>query len=269
MSRFMNKHASSDDAGQEPEVQREERLQRHELEQAEVPEVLDFLQKHGITIVVSVALAVMAYVGYSVWTNVQDAQEAEAMNLLMSARSPEQLASIVEDYPESDAAPVALFSQASGRFDEGAYPTARDLFQRFADQYPAHHLAPNALLAMAQCDEALGLFDKALSGFEAFEQANPDHYLAPMARFGRGRCLEQLGRYDDAIAVFEAYLEENPDGLWSDRADTSIKFVEMSRRAAEEGQVPLMQREVPPTSLSPDSIEVGEEMLALPPMESP
>lgn len=234
MSNETKPEASSDPSSEA----RQQQLKHQALEQAEVPEVLAFLQKHGITIVVGVALAVIAYVGHSVWRNVERAKEVEAMNLLMTARSADQLASILIEYPDTDAAPLALFSQASGRFDEASYPVARDLFRQFIEQYPNHDLVPNARLALAQCQEALGMYEEALTAFAAFGETHPEHYLAPMARFGEGRCLEQLGRYDEAVAVFQAYLDAEPDGPWAPRAETSIKFVDMARRDAARGGTP-------------------------------
>lgn len=243
----MSKNDSSNEIPAASEEANQKRVERKALEHAEVPEVIAFFQKHGITIVVSVALAVMAYVGRSVWLNVQQAKEVDAMNLLMTARSPDQLDQILTDFPESTAAPIALFSQAAGRYDEGSFQVARDLFVRFGDAYGDHDLAPNAKLAIAQCDEALGALDQALQGFEQFAAEHPDHYLVPMAQFGRGRCLEQLGRYDEAIAAFQEYIDVNPDGPWAARAETSIKFVEMSQRASARG-------ETAPASLEPIAV---------------
>ncbi len=207
-----------------------DKLKSRKLEEEEVPEVLEFLKKNGVSILIGVAVAVIAYVGISIYRNMQTSAEQEAAARLIQAQSAAEFQTILDEFGNTRTAPLAHLSLASSQYDNGQYDLARHLFIQFQDTYPDHEFVSIAELSVAQCDEALGEFARAISGYEAFAAAHPDHYMMPVAEFGRARSLEQMGRYDEARKVYEDFIANHPESRWTARAETGIEFVGMAER---------------------------------------
>lgn len=202
------------------------------LEQHEVPEVLKFLKENGVAIVVGAAIAVAAFIGFSVWKNSKVAQRDTASSLLASAQTPPQFQEIINNYADTPAAPMAYLSLAAAYHDQGQYDQARHTYIQFQTTYPEHGMLPVAELGVAQSYEGAGSLQDALTGYNSFLSQHPDHFMAPSATFGKARVLELLGNYDEARAVYEDFIAENPDSRWAIRAETGLDFVKKEERAA-------------------------------------
>lgn len=201
------------------------------LEQHEVPEVLEFLKENGVAIVVGAAIAVGAFVGYSVWQNGKATKQVTASTMLANSQTVPQFQEIINNYSDTLAAPMATLSLAAAYYDQGQYDLARHTFIQFQTTYPDHDMLPVADLGVAQSQEAAGSLNEAISGYEAFLNRHPKHYLAPSATFGKARALEVQGRFDEARAVYEDFIAAHPDSRWTGRAETGLEFVKKQQRA--------------------------------------
>lgn len=230
------------------------------LTQREVPEVMDFLRENGMSILIGVGLAVIIFLGFSVYRNYRKSQEVTAQSMLFNSRAAEQFQEVMDKYPKTSAAPLAHLALAGQYFDEGQYELAQHVFGQYLQKYPKHSLRADATLGNVQCLESMGQFDEALEGYQRFLAEHTNHYRVALAEFGKARCLEQLGRLEEARAVYEDFLVNHPDDRWSARAETSIQFVQQAIRARQSGAAPEAAAQAPIT-LAP----MATEVLAPPP----
>lgn len=216
-------------------------LRDRALEAKEVPEVLDFLRDNGTAMAIGLAIAVVGFLGWSVFRTYRSSQERTASNVLFNSRTPEQFQQVIDQYPKTTAAPLAHLTLASLYYDEGQYEMAQHLYAQFLMKFPEHDMLAAAQLGNIQCQEALNQLEEAADGYARFAQEHPGHYLEPNAIFGRARCLEQLGRLEEAKAVYEDYIVAHPQDRWTARAESALGFIEKEMRA----------RSLPPSAATP------------------
>jgi predicted negative regulator of RcsB-dependent stress response len=208
----------------------------------EIQRLKDFLKEYGQALVIGIGLVIAAILGGIAFKNYRETSALRASQLLMNARSAEEIQQVISQYPNAPVMPLALLALASHRYDEGQYEMARNTFAQLKEKFPKHPMAVVADLGRAQCLEAEGQLEAALQIFGTFSADHPKHFLTPLARFGKARCLHQLGRYDEARAEYEEFVAAYPDSEWSTVAESAILFVEKDKRAAAE--VPALSSEI-------------------------
>lgn len=196
-----------------------------------LPEALEFLKENAVAIVVGVLIAVVGFVGYIIWQNAGKAEADAAAALLFNSQTAQQYQEVVNNYPETPAAPLAMLSLAAAYFDQGQYDLALATFDGFASKYPSHDMLAVARLGSAQAKESLGRNDEALAAYEEFLKSYPEHFMIPNATFGKARVLEASGKYDEAKAVYEAFMAANPDSMWTGRAESGLRFTGKTERS--------------------------------------
>ena len=142
------------------------------------PEASDFLQKYLPTILVSVGIAIAIALGFGAWQNHKQGQLERSEHLLSGQPMPEEhlgaglttarLQMIVDRYPNTPAAPLALLALASQFYASGQYEPARNAYLKLEQSYPQHVFTPAAELGRAQCAEAAYMVDAALASYEKF-----------------------------------------------------------------------------------------------------
>jgi len=197
----------------------------------DLEQVHSFLKDYGQTIIIAVGVAIAVVLGIGAYRNYKKSTDMRASQMLMGAQSPEQLQQIVNQYPSTPSAPLALLALGARYFDSGQYDLARFAYAQFEQKHPEHPMIKMAALGQAQCFEAEGQIDQALDGFTAFAAANPGHFLEPLAVFGKARCLMELGRYDDARVAYEDFIAANPESGWMPLAESALLFVDKESRA--------------------------------------
>lgn len=199
-------------------------LQRKQaLEEHEVKEVVGFLKRYGKLIGTGILAAALTVVAARIYTNHKASVLAKAEQMLMTARSPEQLEEIVNKYSSTPTAPVALLDLAKTCFNSGDAAQARTQYQRFLKKYKNHDMRPVAELGLAYCTEADGDFNGAAEQFARFAEKYSSSYLNPPAVLSIARCMEQAGRIEEARIVLEDFLAENAGTSWAGTAETALK----------------------------------------------
>ena len=225
------------------------------------PEASDFLRKYLPTILVSVGLAIAIALGFGAWQNHKQGQIERSERLLSGQPMPEEhlsaglttarLQMIVDRYPNTPAAPLALLALASQFYASGQYEPARNAYLRLEKEYPQHVFTPAAELGRAQCAEAAFMVDAALASYEKFIAAHPDYYLTPQAIFGKARCLEARGLFDNARIVYEDFLAKQPQSPWEGQVRSALQILEMKKRAQAKGQVVPAPVPAAPAAVAP------------------
>jgi len=233
-----------------------------ELDKYMVREVRDFLQKYLPTILVGAGLAVAVALAVNAWQSHKQGQLDKAARLLSGQPVPEEklgagitiqrLQLVVDRYPKTPSAPLALLSLAAQYYGSGQYELARAAYLKFENNYPTHSFAPAAELGRLQCSEASSMSDAALAGYDKFITAHPGHYLVPMAIFGKARCLEARGAFDAARITYEDFLVKEPHSPWEGEARTALQNLNMKKRAVAKG-LPVVQQapSVPAVIMAP------------------
>ena len=203
--------------------QHDELQKKHELEQHEVKQVLNFLKRYGTLIGAGVIAATVAVLASRALAANKAAKITEAEQMMISAQTPQQLEEVVNNYKSTPTAPVALLNLAKALFNEGETAQARAQYERFVDDYKKSDQLPVAMFGLAYCTEAEGRFDEAATELEDFLADNPGHYLESSAVLAMARCLEQAGRIDEARIVLEDFLTQNSASRWAGAAEVSLQ----------------------------------------------
>lgn len=224
---------------------------RYELEKLLGPEASEFLRKYLPTMLVSAGLAIALALGFGAWQNHKQGQLERAERLLSGQPMPEEhfgpgvtlprLQMVVDRYPDTPAAPLALLALAAQFYSSGQYEPARTAYLKFEQLYPQHVFAPAAELGRAQCAEAAFMVDAALASYEKFIASHPDYYLTPQAIFGKARCLEARGMFDNARIVYEDFLAQHPQNPWESQVKSTLQILDMKKRALTKGQPAVSQ----------------------------
>lgn len=149
--------------------------------------------------------------------------EEKASRMLGEARNVQALQSIIQQYPGSSAARLALLQAAKAQYDNGDFVGAQAGYQDFLKKYPAHPMAAMAELGIIHCTEGLGNLEAALKDFTAFAARNSQHFLMPMAVFGKARCLQEMKRYTEARTTYEDFIAANPQSPWINEVNEALK----------------------------------------------
>lgn len=198
----------------------------------QVEQLKTFFREYGQALIIAVGLVIAAGLGAVAYRNYRENSALRASQLLMNARSSEEIQQLIQQYPRAPIIPLALMSLAARRFDEGQYEMARNTFVQLKEKFSNHPLAVISDLGRAQCLEAEGQFEQALQLFTGFAADHTNHFLTPLARFGKARCLQQLGRFAEARAEYEDFIAAYPDSEWASIAESGILFVEKDERSA-------------------------------------
>lgn len=139
---------------------------------------------------------------------VQSRAEAGVDNLVAAQQS---LVALVDRFPESEFAPIALWEaalNAEQRGLPGNLQEAISLLERMVTEYPTSSLVYYARLKQGDLARRLNDFPTALLLYERVLSAYPDHPDRFRAEMSRGDCLmalgvEDPGRLDAAAVLFE------------------------------------------------------------------
>ncbi len=203
--------------------QHDDVLKKHELEQHEVKQVLDFLKRYGKLIGAGIIAATIAVLASRTIAANKATKIAEAEQMLLSAQTPQQLEDVVNNYKSTPTAQPALLNLAKTLFNEGEISMARAQYERFIADYKKSELLPMAVFGLAYCTEAEGRFDEAVNEFKDFLAENPIHYLESPAVLAMARCMKHAGQLDEARIVLEDFLTENAESAWADAAEVSLQ----------------------------------------------
>lgn len=211
----MSKDKRADQQAPKKHMSHKEVVAKHELEQHEDTQVLNFLKKYGRLIVYATVAAAIVSVGYNYISHSRATNRQAAEQLLFRARDTAELQRIINEYGSSPVAPIATLAKAQKIFNAGNYGVAREEYESFLKNYPENEFVPVALLGKALSLEVTGKNELALSEFTSLAGEHQEHSVYPQAVLGRVRCLDRKGDSKEALAACNAFLERNPDNVWS------------------------------------------------------
>jgi TolA-binding protein len=181
--------------------------------------LMQFASKHGARIGLAVSVVLIIAAATVLYQSRQKRKVEQAVQMLASSRTTEDLDKLLTDYPSSEVAPLAMLKLAKEYFNSRNFDMSLDKYTQIMQKFPDHSLAPAAQLGKIHCLEARGQLEDALDAFAAFSEKYPDHFLTSQALLGHARCLEQLGRHREAKAAYEDFIAAYPESGWSSSAE--------------------------------------------------
>lgn len=138
-------------------------------------------------------------------------------------RAIEILEQVKIDYP--DRAPDAQFEIAATHTNcLGDWETAIFEYRRIVDEYPDSSAAPRALLEIGQLSERLYGCASAILVYEELIDSYPDFFMIDSALFNLGSCYFELRDCTNAVIVLERLIDEYPTYPLIDRARDIVDF---------------------------------------------
>lgn len=176
--------------------------------------VYDWWQNNGRRIMIIAASIAIIASGIFIYLRYRNSLTQEAVTATATARSIDELESVVARYGSTPAGTVTSLRLAKAYCDAGKYEDALKTYDNFVQQHKAHAFVEIAKLGRAQAFEGLNRSAEALDIYRAFRTANREHYLTPTAWLGEARCLALLGQKAEAKALLDELRVAKADTLW-------------------------------------------------------
>lgn len=167
--------------------------------------------------------------GPSILSYLIESRLESAEDNLVSAQ--QSLIALVDRFPESEYAPVALWEAALNAQQRGLpsnFQEAITILERLITDYPEHGLVFYARLQQGDLARLLNDFPTALSLYEDCLRQFPDHPEVYRCELSRADCLMAMGgvdpiRYDAASAIFERIFMMR-DAPYAIRMESGFKW---------------------------------------------
>jgi predicted negative regulator of RcsB-dependent stress response len=210
----------------QPEKQRhDELLKKQMLEQAEVKEVLHFIQKYLKPTAIAILAVCIVFLGVRLVQSNTLKQQAEADAALIQANSTEDFQAILENYGNTPSAPLALMSLAREQFNSGRIVEAEQHYVDFLKRFSKHDLADQAELNVIRCKEANGQYSEAIPLYREFAETHKNSHLVLMALFGKAQCLEKSNQLDEAKIAYEDIVVNHAGTMWAKMAESRLQAI--------------------------------------------
>ena len=180
---------------------------------ASVREYVEPRQKKLTTVLIIIALAVVAVVGITLWREQAARRGEQALAEAMVALNAPVVPAGVEG---DEGVPAAASIGATGTFatEEAKLNAALPKLKAAADAYPDTDAGIQARYHMAGALAALGRHDQAVTAFdEVAKRAGEDTLYGRMARLGKADAQVRAGQLDAAIESWKGMAAENADEL--------------------------------------------------------
>ena len=102
--------------------------------------------------------------------------------------------------------PRVLFEWGRKAREREGCPAAESAWLHVVDDFPDSEWAPPALYSVAVCLEGAQAWEEALSRYEQLRERYPDDPMVKDALFRSGLVLEELGRYKEAKKIYQGML---------------------------------------------------------------
>jgi tetratricopeptide (TPR) repeat protein len=181
-----------------------------------------FWLQHKKTIVVLIALFVVAIVAYGTWEHMRSVREGEAVQMLAGAKTPDDYRKVIASYEGTPPAADALLLLAEKQRAEGKYDESSATLHQLIDKYPDYPLLSGAWTSLAANLEAQGKTDEALSTYQKVSSAYANSFSAPLALLSQARLLGQKGKTEEARKLYEQVMAQYRDNYVSQQASQEL-----------------------------------------------
>ncbi|MBA4149562.1 MAG: tetratricopeptide repeat protein [Verrucomicrobia bacterium] len=133
--------------------------------------------------------------------------------------SPDELAKIAQQHPNTSAGERAQLLAAGAAFDQGDYAKAQSHFDAVLKGSPAAGFKAQATFGVAASLEAQKNFDQAIQKYEEVARQYPKENVAPQAKLAIGRIYEAQGKPEEALKLYsEVQNKQDQFEYWQGEA---------------------------------------------------
>jgi len=191
--------------------------------------------------ILAVLVVVTGGFGYYYYLqNQRDQLEATARAALLQAKTPEELAKVADQFPQTDQATLALLNAADGSFAKRDYAAAVDYYKRaLSGPKTDEVLAESARLGLASSLEAGGKIDDAIAAYLEAAQLDAKSPYAPFAYNTVARLYDERGDKDNERKILTEEAALDPDSPFVKQAQVKLKEMTAAAQPPQTMQVPV------------------------------
>ncbi|MES2201089.1 MAG: tetratricopeptide repeat protein [candidate division FCPU426 bacterium] len=146
------------------------------------------------------------------------------------SRASKLFSSVVERWPDSELAPLALYQKGECDFASGDYASALEAYDGLETRYPGHGLVPAAHYSAAWCVYQRGEWREASGLFQRFTAMYSEHELAPWAAYLAGVSLARAGDLEGAKPAYQLAIRKYPGSEIVERARYGLAWLATIKR---------------------------------------
>ncbi|MFT7633290.1 MAG: TolA-binding protein, partial [Mariniblastus sp.] len=124
---------------------------------------------------------------------------------------------IIQQYPDSQFLPYALFNAAWCKLELKEYKKSDALFSKLMTQFPTHELAAQAKIGRGASRRKTGDVASSIKDLTEFLDTQPEGKAKTNAMYELALAYVQVKQWDDAIQSFSDLIDTNPDSPQLDR----------------------------------------------------
>lgn len=188
-------------------------------------EPLEFWDIHKNKIIAYGSLALIALVGYSVYSIQKQQKDDAARALYAQASTPTDYKAVIDTAPGSVVAGDASLLLADSLRSEKKYDEALATLRDFIAKEPQHPLIPGAWLSISSTLELQGKQQEAIDSYQKTAAQFPNAYSAPLAKAAQGRLLAEAGKKEEARVLFEDIIAHHPQSAIAREAQRELIFL--------------------------------------------
>ena len=181
------------------------------------------------------------------------------------ARAAAKYQALLEQFPEGEAAPRAMYGLGWTQLSLQDYAAAAQTLDRLLAKHPAEELAARAHYARALAREQLKQYGPALEDARAFLHSSPTGDAKSDARYLVGLCQARLEQWSDAAATFRELLAADPKYVGVDKTlyELAWTLVSLDEAPAAADAWRRLAKQYPHSPLAAESLyQVAEQELA-------
>lgn len=188
-------------------------------------EPLEFWDLHKSKIIAYGSLALLAIIGYTIYSIQAQNREESARALYAEASTPADYQAVIEKASGSVVAGDASLQLADALRSEKKFDEAIATLRAFIDREPKHPLISGAWLSLATTLELQGKTDEAIATYQKTASQFPTAYSAPIAKMGEARLLAASGKKEDARVIYENIIAQYPESPVIREAQRDLIFL--------------------------------------------
>ena len=191
-----------------------------------------FWEKYKVAILAAVVVLILALAAYGGYRLYEARQDAAAAALLADARDAAGFKKIIDEYPNSNAAPAAYLLLADAYRREQKYSEANAMLQTFIDKHGKHQFVTTAKMALAANLESMRQVDEAVETYRRIAAEHPTSFNAPLALLAQVPLLKEKGQIEEARRVSETLLSQFPQSSAAGEATRQLRLLKPATPAA-------------------------------------
>lgn len=219
-----------------------------------------WLERNLRSVVLFVALAILATIAYGVIWYRTEALTREAGEAFASSDTVEELDAVISKYPKTPAAGNALLLKANLLWENNQKDSSLDALRTFITLHDAHPLLPTALLSLATRLDALGESVEAEQRLRQVATEFSSSEFAPLAELRLADLLWSAGKTDEAREIYESLPAKYPgtNQPFFDQTQDRLKWLGAA--------LPTSEVEPPPPPPTPPADPNATPSTPLPPI---